>query len=70
MKNKARIELIKYRYTSGTKIKLIEMVGEPQMQPGLTGTVDMVDDMGQIHMIWENGSSLALDVDVDKFTVV
>jgi len=34
---------------------------------GLKGTVTHVDDAGQIHMRWENGSSLALNVEVDTF---
>lgn len=67
---KINVDAIKERYKPGTKIQLIHMDGEPQMKPGITGIVDMVDDAGQIHMIWETGSSLALNVDVDKFTVI
>ena len=37
------------------------------MPPGLKGKVDMVDDAGQIHVNWENGSSLALVPGVDSF---
>ena len=33
----------------------------------MKGTVTHVDDAGQIHMRWENGSSLALNVEVDTF---
>ncbi len=40
------------------------------MPPGSKGTVDHVDDMGQIHMRWENGSSLALNVEVDQFDII
>ena len=64
---KVNIKRLKAEYTPGTKIRLIHMAGEPQMKPGITGTVDCVDDIGQIHMNWENGSSLALDISVDKF---
>ena len=38
------------------------------MLPGLKGTVKHVDDIGQIHVRWENGSGLALNLDVDSFT--
>jgi hypothetical protein len=31
------------------------------------GKVDFVDDTGQIHVLWDNGSSLALTCGVDKF---
>lgn len=68
--DKKILQAIREKYTPGTKIKLIEMVGEPQMKAGIVGTVAMVDDIGQIHMHWETGSSLALNLDVDKFTII
>lgn len=49
---------IRELYPAGTQIILEEMSGESQMPYGLKGTVDFVDDIGQIHMNWENGSSL------------
>ena len=36
----------------------------------LKGTVKFVDDAGQVHMSWENGSSLALNIDEDTFEKV
>ena len=61
---------IRELYPAGTQIVLEEMSGESQMPYGLKGTVDFVDDMGQIHMNWENGSSLALNVEEDSFEKV
>lgn len=61
------VEQIKAEYPAGTKIELINMDGESRMFPGMKGEVTGVDDMGQIHMKWENGSSLALNVEVDSF---
>ena len=40
------------------------------MPYGLKGTVKFVDDAGQIHMSWENGSSLALNIHKDTFEKV
>lgn len=60
-------EEMQRRYPEGTKIELIFMDGEPQMYRGLQGTVEYIDDIGQIHMKWENGSSLALVQGVDRF---
>lgn len=40
------------------------------MQSGLIGKVEYVDDIGQIHVQWENGSSLALNADIDKFEII
>lgn len=61
---------IKSKYKSDMRIRLINMSGEPQMYCGLKGTIHIVDDMGQIHVKWDNGSSLALNIDVDSFEVI
>jgi len=60
------IEYMKEKYQKGMKVELISMNGEEQMTKGLNGTVSMVDDIGQIHVDWENGSTLALTKG-DKF---
>lgn len=62
-----KIEMLKLQYKPGTKLCLDRMDGEPQMPVGLKGEVFMVDDIGQIHVQWENGSSLALNIEVDRF---
>ena len=64
------VEKIRAEYPKGTHIELINMDGEPRMYAGLKGEVTHVDDMGQIHMNWENGSSLALNTEVDSFQKV
>lgn len=46
------------------------MESEPQMPKGLEGIIDYVDDAPQIHVNWENGSSLALIPEVDKFEII
>lgn len=53
----------------GDSVTLVCMQGEPQMKEGLTGTVYHIDDAGQIHVHWINGSSLALIPGTDRFTV-
>ena len=63
-------ERVKQQFPKGTRIQLDSMAGEPDMPPGLKGEVAFVDDIGQIHMKWENGRSLALNVDEDSFTVL
>ena len=64
---KMNVEKIREMYPEGTQIVLTEMAGESQMPYGLKGTVKFVDDAGQIHMSWENGSSLALNINEDTF---
>lgn len=64
---RAKIEMLRKRYPKGTRICLDEMNGESQMPAGLKGEVFCVDDAGQIHVKWENGSMLALIPGVDQF---
>ena len=65
-----KLKEIREMYPEGTHIVLTEMAGESQMPYGLKGTVKFVDDAGQIHMSWENGSSLALNIYEDTFEKV
>ena len=63
-------ELIAYykeNYRKGDKIFLKKMKGEKQMPYGLKGVVDFVDDAGQIHVNWDNGSTLALVPEEDDW---
>ena len=66
MMTRKEIDRIKAEYPPGSHVKLIEMKGEPQMLYGLKGTVMAIDDIGQIHVNWENGSTLAL-TEEDRF---
>ena len=63
------VEMIKDRFQPGMRILLHEMKGEPRMYDGLEGTIESVDDIGQIHVHWDNGSSLALNYEEDSFEV-
>ncbi len=65
-----KVERIKQMYPKGTRIRLAAMSGEPDMSPGLMGTADFVDDIGQLQMTWDNGRSLALVPGEDSFSAV
>ena len=61
-----KIEQLRNMYPEGTKIKLNYMNDNYNPVPsGTLGVVEHVDDAGQIHVKWENGSSLALIYDED-----
>ena len=64
------IDLIKKEFTPGMRLVLHEMKGESNMYDGLEGTVTAVDDIGQIHVHWDNGSSLALNFEEDSFEII
>jgi hypothetical protein len=66
----ANVETIKKKYTPGTRIQLEEMAGESDMPCGLTGSVRCVDDIGQIHVDWDNGRTLAINTEVDIFKII
>lgn len=50
-----------------TRIELIHMDDNWAVPSGTRGTVDYVDDAGQIHMKWDNGRTLAIVPQMDKF---
>lgn len=53
----------------GKTVKLVSMDDAQAPPAGTKGRVDFIDDMGNIHVKWENGSSLSLIYGVDSFTV-
>ncbi len=48
------VEEIKTVFREGLRVELEEMVGETQMPKGLQGVIQYVDDIGQIHVNWDN----------------
>lgn len=70
MLNREEVKKLKEIYPKGTQIRLLRMNGEEQMPYGLQGTVRLVDDIGQIHISWENGSSLPVNTEEDEFEII
>ena len=67
----SEVEFLRNKYPPGTKIKCIHMNDDCHPVPdGTLGTVQFVDDAGTIHVGWENGYSLGLVTDEDKFVKV
>ena len=66
-----QVESLKERYPVGTRVVLRHM-DDPYapVPPGTKGTVIYVDDMGQIGVKWDNGSSLSLVPGEDAFSKV
>lgn len=57
------------KYQVGTVVVLDYMDDKQAPRPGTKGIVAFVDDIGQIHVRWETGSSLALIPGVDEFHI-
>ena len=54
------IELLRAGFPRGCRVELLRME-DPQAPPiGTTGTVIGVDDLGTVHVKWDNGSSLGV----------
>lgn len=70
MEDRRKVEMIKKKYPVGTRIKLNYMQDDYAVPSGMTGTVDYVDDEGQIGMSWYNGRTLSLIYGVDSFSII
>ena len=68
---KEMVEMYKEIYKKGTRIECISM-DDPHwpIAPGTKGTVVMVDDIGTIHMDWDNGRTLGLVPGEDQFKIL
>ena len=65
---KETIKRLREEYPPGTRI-VLDSMDDPHAPPsGTKGTVAYVDDMGQIGMNWDNGSSLSLMPSLDSFS--
>lgn len=60
-----------YMHMVGKRVELVKM-NDPYttLLPGTQGTVIMVDDLGTIHVKWDNGSTLGLIPGEDIYKIV
>ena len=58
------------RVIPGSRIQLIHMEDPYPVPIGTCGTVTSIDSMNQIHVKWDNGSTLAIIPQIDQFTVI
>ncbi len=64
------IEQLRKRYPTGTRVRLIRMEDLHSPPDGCMGTVRLVDDIGTIHVAWDNGSSLGVVYGVDEIEIL
>ena len=58
--SKEIVELIREHFPAGTRVELMKMDDLQAPPIGTCGTVQGVDDIGSIMVVWDNGSSLAV----------
>ncbi len=63
-----QVEFLRRQCPAGTRITLHSMEDPQSPPPGTKGTVAYVDDMGQIGVKWDTGSSLSLIPGVNSFS--
>jgi len=60
------IQRLKEQYPSGARVELLEMNDTSAPPIGTLGTVKYVDDIGTIHVKWDNGSNLGVAYPEDR----
>ncbi len=68
MNKDKQIQRLKEHYVDGLRVELISINDDfCNLKKGDKGTITGVDDIGQIHVNWDNGSILALVYGEDRF---
>ena len=65
--SKEAIQALRERYPAGTAVELIRKEDVSAPPAGTLGKVIAVDDIGTVHIAWQNGSSLGCVPGVDSF---
>jgi len=65
MIKKEQLQTLRLRYPPGTRIELVRMDDSAAPPVGTKGTVTGVDDIGDILVDWDNGSSLNVIPEID-----
>lgn len=62
---------MKAMYPRGTRVRLIRCADiYTALEPGMEGTVQMVDDLGTVHVAWDGGGALGLCAPEDAWEVI
>jgi hypothetical protein len=67
MINNEKLKSLREKFPEGTRV-VLDGMEDPysKLKPGDMGTVSFVDDIGSIHIKWDNGSTLGL-LHIDKY---
>lgn len=68
--SEAVLDSYRRRYPEGTRVVLEEMYDARPIPVGTKGTVQFVDDIGTVHVDWDNGRRLGLIPSEDRFSII
>lgn len=54
------VKKIKEAYPAGTRVELVYMDDDHAPPAGTQGTVECVDDIGTVHVAWDNGRRIGV----------
>lgn len=64
---RATVENLKAQYPKGTRVELVNMQDPyTYIAPGTQGTVEAVDDIGTVHVKWDDGHRIGAAYGADK----
>ena len=69
--SEARVKRVKSEFQKGTRVECVRL-NDPwsPIHPGEKGTVDLVDDVGTIHIRWDSGRYLGAVLGEDKVMAI
>ena len=68
--DKMALERLRSRFPKGARVRPVQMDDVQAPPAGTLGRVVHVDDIGTIHIAWENGSNLGAVYGEDKVEIV
>ena len=54
------LQRLRQQFPEGARVELVRMNDVQAPPPGTKGTVRFVDDIGTVHVHWDNGSGLGI----------
>lgn len=61
---------MKNKELNGKRIRIIHMDDKDPVPSNTEGTIDHTDDIGQIHVKWDNGRTLAVVPETDTYEII
>ena len=68
--NRELVAMLRQEYPSGARVKLLQMEDIQAPPIGTLGTVRAVDDIGTIHVDWDNGCGLGVVYGQDYCAII